>query len=195
MLAGDQGWPIVSRTDLTLGAIEMSSNNDPEGRQAAEAIEVGACSAMRRATKSKFSWSFVPPELGRYGCLYENPNFGLQAGFDAFWIVERMPAEREGKVISAGVYTGAILVSGQLRQSIDESLRRREPRELTSDLMHDCHELLIEYMRYRAMRFFGTAVKPRIYEAEALRLNSYFLSDRWIVSPSAVSQSGAKQIF
>ena len=172
----------------------MSSHSEPERGQPAEPIDVDAFSATRRATKSKFSWSLVPPEFGRYGCMYENPSFGLQAGFDAFWIAEHMPAKREGKVISAGVYTGAILVSGQLRQSIEEALGRRANQKLTSDLIGDCHELMIEYMRDRPMRYFAIAVRPRIFEAEALRLNPYFRSDTRIVSPSAVSESDAKQV-
>jgi|SRR5215218_5544289 len=163
-----------------------------EMTQANETIETTSSWARRRTTGAKFSLNPVPPEFSEFNCEYENPKYDLTIGFQARWIYERRELERNGKLITWPLRTGAILVAGELKQLLETAVGGRASKGEIAGLVHDCHELLSEFIRgQREFNRFGA--EPHIYVVDARRFGFLTLHGTE-VGPDAVTASQAKLV-
>ena len=143
-------------------------------------IEADSVSAKRKATGTAFSMNLVPPDFSRDRCVYKNPEFGLRILFEARWIYDQR------------VCLGIILVQGQLQRRIEDAVSQRLSRADVHNLVRDCYELIVEFIRARDERNDRHGVKPHIYEATPSQFEE--LASPVQVSRDAVVTSGAVQI-
>jgi hypothetical protein len=160
--------------------------------QANETIETSSSWARRRTTGAKFSLNPIPPEFSEFECEYENPDYELTIGFHARWIYEQKELERNGKLVPWPLCTGAILVEGELKQLLVTAVGGRASEGEIDGLVHDCHELLYEFIRGQH-EFNRFGVEPHIYVVDARRFGFLNLHGTE-VGPDAVATSQAKLV-
>jgi hypothetical protein len=112
-----------------------------------ESIEMTSMSAKRVSTGSTFSMDITPPEFSAYDYWYEHPQLNLKVGFHAKWIYEKRAFGDGDKSIEHSVGLGMILVKDQLDRNIARSLEKLETKPDTRDLVLDCYELIISFLR------------------------------------------------
>ncbi len=158
-----------------------------------EMIETSWTSAKRTATGSEFSLNLVPLEFSSFECWYENPGFGLKVGFQARFIYDHRPVEKDGKIIQWPICLGIILIEGELRGLIEKALDGRASKDQIDDLVRDCYELIVVFIRAKDDRQRRFGVQPHIYQAAASRLTSFVSTVE--VDPHAIVQTRAVLVF
>ncbi len=129
-------------------------------------FETDLSSARRISSGSKISLILDPFDLNQV--RYEVPAFGITVDFQARWIDERKPVQRNGKIIQAPLGLGAILIRYELRAALKEALGGEAEETEIEAMVRDCHALIIAYiLAYRA-RYGASGDQPHIYEAARL---------------------------
>jgi hypothetical protein len=151
-------------------------------------IETTIYSAKRKRSGELFNLIAMPFELSTDECRYTNPAYKINVPFEARFIRDEMLIDDARRVL----WSGVILIDGQLRKRLEEVAEQRLSKTEIEALECDCYDLIVEFLRANYARLVTVELQPHIYVASSGALRSFSSSAE--VDPSAVAISRAVQI-
>jgi hypothetical protein len=148
--------------------------------------------AKRATNGAEFRLNHVPPEFSQHGCFYINPAHALKIGFAARWIYDQVSMEKEGKIVQRPICPGIILMENELRRGIQQGALQRLSKAEIDNMVRDCYELIVAFIRGKEERFGRVGIQPHIYELPGDRLSKY--SRYTDLSPDILAASRPVQI-
>ncbi len=151
-------------------------------------IETTIVSATRQKSGALFNLIPMPFELATDECRYTNHIYAINLPFEARFICDEVLIDNARRVL----WSGVILIDGQLRQRLEEAAGQRLSKIEIEALECDCYDLIIEFLRANYARFVTVELQPHIYVASSSALRNFSSSAE--VDPSAITISRAVRV-
>ena len=151
-------------------------------------IETTTMSAERKRSGELFNLIPMPFDLSTDECRYTNPVYKINVPFEARFIRDEMLIDNARRAL----WSGVILIDGQLRKRIEEVAGQRLSKTEIEALECDCYDLIVEFLRANYVRLVTVELQPRIYVASSSALRNFSSSAE--VDPSAITICRAVQI-
>jgi hypothetical protein len=151
-------------------------------------IETTIVSAKCKRTGAQFNLIAIPFDFGADECRYINSTHNINVHFEARFIRDEVLVDNTRRVL----WSGIILIDGQLQQRLDEATGQRLSKAEIEALKCDCYDLIVEFLRANYARVTTAELQPHIYTAASGALRAFSSSAE--VDPNAVTVSRAVQI-
>src|SRR5580693_6484967 len=87
----------------------------------AEQFEFDSLSIRRPRTGAVFRFNSIPREFTWCDALYENPELGLQVGFNMQLITDTIAVDQNGRIEQARVVVGAVIEADSLKAAVQRA--------------------------------------------------------------------------